>query len=493
MKGRISKRLFLYMLLIVIGFTALILLSNTLLLRPLYDYSVKSTMLGAMNQFAAIDYQQDTDEWLDEVSALNSGKAFDVVVVKDNIIVFSTSSEIGLHRPQMIMGNGQKMKMERYPFNLDRLQQGERFEEVGNNTYIGEYYVPGTEIPLKTCYSKLPDQEVMIILTQPIAPINQSIAQSNILLFACALVALGVFTILALKMSKRFTKPIREIQSTVGEMAALNFDHRCDVKTGDELESLAGDVNQLGDELQRALETLRQQNEQLEKDILAQKQFISNASHELRTPLVLIKGYADEMNTGFAQSQQQQKAYIEIIAQESAKMNRLLKEMLELSRMESGRFEMRNETLSVHEQIRGFIEKYGGYIAENGLNISLRLEGDDMAILDPMRFEQVLANYISNAAKYGNDDKRIEIKAEAKERSIRISVFNSGQHIDEQKMHHLWDGFYKTDDARMGTMEGYGLGLSVVKAIQNVAGQDFGVQNVPGGVVFWFEVARAKK
>lgn len=118
-----------------------------------------------------------------------------------------------------------------------------------------------------------------------------------------------------------------------------------------------------------------------------QRQFISNASHELRTPLSLIKGYADEMEAGYASNAEQKGVYISIIAQEAAKMNRLIKEMLELTRMESGSVVLQNETLSVKERIQIFMGKYDGYISENGLLISQKYAGGDIGEFDPMYFE----------------------------------------------------------------------------------------------------------
>lgn len=105
----------------------------------------------------------------------------------------------------------------------------------------------------------------------------------------------------------------------------------------------------------------------------------------------------------------------------------------------------------------------------------------------------MLANYISNALRYGDETKRIEICAEEAGESIRISVFNAGESIRKNILPRIWDGFYKADNARTRVSDSYGLGLSIVKAIQNAAGQDFGAVNVPDGVKFWFDVRRSGK
>ena len=379
----------------------------------------------------------------------------------DEDILYSTSPEFGL-RPGT--GNGQlphdAPKPQATGMQPDSSDSGSQvgadgsenlpdkfrkspaeLKDTGNGVYIGTVHDPNSDLELMVCTKKL-DSGVDIFVTQAIEPINQSVQEANILLLACAGLTLAVALIVVFKVSKSFTRPIRQIQNRVGELAALNFTGRCDVKTGDELQSLGDDVNSLGDELKKALDTLKEQNSQLEKDIIAQRQFISNASHELRTPLALIKGYADEMNAGFVSNDGQKDTYIEIIAEEAAKMSRLLKEMLDLTRMESGRTQIISERLSVKERILSFLDKYDGFIAQNGLNISLEAADDTIGVFDAIRFEQVLANYISNAARYGDSRKQVRISTQADEETIRISVFNTGAHLSEELSESIWNSFY---------------------------------------------------
>jgi two-component system, OmpR family, sensor histidine kinase VanS len=522
MKTSISKRLFSTIFVIVLGISTLILLANSLLLKPLYYSSIKNTMLRAMETLSKIDYSTDWSTFAEEINAQTAGSSYDVIVRSDDQVLYSDSKEFGLLRQEQTDGSDDATEPEETDTASDEGTSGQDrpwrdgsdgsgfgenqsdmggmlgdpqtdnqdWEQVDENTSIGIITEPKTEIEMYICTRKI-DSGVTVILSQAIEPINQSIRQSNILLIACAVITLGLSAIVVSKLSRRFTEPIRQIKGKVGDIAALQFGEPCSIKTGDELQSLGSDVNLLGDKLKSALDTLRLQNEQLEKDIAVQRRFISNASHELRTPLSLIKGYSDEMEAGFAKDAAQKDLYISIIAEEAGKMNRLLKEMLELSRMESGSVALQNETISVKERIQIFLEKYDGYITENGLEISLKFDCDDMGIFDPMYFEQVLANYISNASRYGDEKKNVEISTEGHADSIRISVFNTGEPISNEILPHIWDGFYKADNARTRVSDSYGLGLSIVKAIQNATGQNCGAENVPGGVIFWFDVRRA--
>ncbi len=492
MKMNISSRLFIYVILIILGFAALILVSNTLLLGPLYRFMLRNTMISALDDYSEVDYKADIDVWLSDIAELSSGKSYDVVIQNQDFITFSSSEEIGLMaRPddrQIDMPNQwPDLKDDSHTIDGDT-----KFKQLSDGTYIGVSMLGDRKTELMVCYREI-DDGIVIFITQPIEQVNESVSQANILLLACTVLSLIILLFVVLRMSKRFTKPIREIQATVSEIASLNFDKRCEIKTGDELQSLGENVNILAGELQGALNELEKKNEQLKKDIDAQKKFIANASHELRTPLSLITGYSEEMSSGHLNTVKQSVQYSKIVAEEAAKMNRLLTEMLELSRMQSGQAKLRKEVLDVEQQVKLFLEKYDGYIEKNGLNVSLDSSEGVLGVIDPVRFEQVLANYISNAARYGDPHKKIRLSVKPDEDHIRIIVFNTGKHIDPAKLENLWDGFLKLDDARTRVPDSYGLGLSVVKAIQEAAGMDYGARNVKDGVEFWFDVERSRK
>jgi signal transduction histidine kinase len=281
------------------------------------------------------------------------------------------------------------------------------------------------------------------------------------------------------------------IQGRVEEISNLDFSKSLDIKTGDELESLAGDINELSEKLESSLEDLKLKNIQLEKDIIAQKRFIANASHELRTPLALIKGYTEELSSGFVKNKEQQELYLGIISDESTKIKRLINEMLDLSRLESGRMELKPEEFMIKDRLLEFLDKYSGFISDNGLDISLDSDENTKCSYDPMRFEQILANFLSNAAKYSDGRKKVLISTEQDNDFVKINFFNSGKPIDGSIIEHIWDGFYKDPNSFKNERDSFGLGLSIIRAIQDVAGCGYGVKNEEDGVTFWFSVHSA--
>ncbi|MBN2558104.1 MAG: HAMP domain-containing histidine kinase, partial [Clostridia bacterium] len=414
-------------------------------------------------------------------------------IEKSEVIIYSSSIEIGLQpRPNGLEPwDGEPLPPKaREPFlSINDVQE---WKESANGVFTGTSIDPKSGNEFMVCLTE-PSEGMLIYLTQPVDPINRSVNQSNILLIACTILFLGITALHAFRISRGFTKPIRQIKEQVGRIAELDFTGKTDISTGDELESLSKDINKLADQLRDALDKLREQNARLEKDILSQKRFISNASHELRAPLALIKGYADEINTGFFGNSTLQARYLGIISDESTKMKRLINELLDLSRLESGSIGLVREEMCVEESIQAFLDKYNGFIEDNALDVEFDPKEMNTGSFDPMRFEQVMANYISNTSKYGDNRKKVVISTRNEGNSIRISVYNSGKPVAEDTLENMWGGFYKAEAARTRSEGSYGLGLSIVKAIQEAAGMGFGAYNEDDGIVFWFEVESAGK
>ena len=477
----ITKRLFVNILVIILLFAFIVMVSNAFFLRPLYALYTKRVVEKAVKDISAVDLAADEAVWRPALNEIERDSHFEILIFDDQRMVYSSSNQ-----PRWIPAGFTVQLLSEILLYLD-----ESVPDTDNIvSTIGSDHSHNDDIIY--AFSKKGDYTIMV--TQILDPVNNTIRQTNMVIMLVTTLFLVITLVLAFRLSKRFTQPIRKIQSTVADITALNFNSSCDVHTGDELEHLADDVNMLSSRLNETLNQLQVQNEQLEKDILSQRQFISNASHELRTPLSLIKGYADEIGSGFISAADQQKMYVNIISEEANKMNRLLKEMLDLSRMESGRMTLEMHPLSVNQLIRDFIDKYDGYISDHHLVLSLELpEEDTTGLVDPMRFEQVLANYLSNAAKYGDSRHTVKISTRINEDVIRINLFNSGEHMSEQTLTNIWDRFYKHDKSRSEDEGSYGLGLSIVAAIQVLSGQRYGAENVEGGVNFWFDVNRIKK
>jgi signal transduction histidine kinase len=489
---------------LVLCFSAMILVANTLLIKPLYEASIEKTMVTAMEELREVDYLGEQAKWVDQILTIGGGKAFDITIDLNDRVIFSSSKEIGLKEP-----DGREVEfpdeegMEGRPI-FPPLEEAE-WNELDHGVRIGHFIEPRNNNELYVCSLDLEDG-IRINLTQPVEPILESIRQANILLLTGTLFFLLIASLIAFRIAKSFTLPIRKMQTYVEQLSGLNFSGKVELQTGDELEELSRDINGLSDALEEALASLEEKNEQLAKGIRSQKRLISDASHELRTPLTLIQGYADEIAAGYVPNREKQGEYVGYIAEESRKMKRLINEILELSRLESGRMTLNLESANVREAIESFFYKYEGFVEDQALQVQLDVF-DAYCQIDSIRFEQILANFLSNAVKYGDENRKLRVWMQDVGERIRIHVYNSGQPIDESIMGDLWKGFYKADQARASSQstlmnkietgekppqseDSFGLGLSIVKAIQDVAGLKCGLANMEKGVDFWFEVKK---
>jgi signal transduction histidine kinase len=169
-------------------------------------------------------------------------------------------------------------------------------------------------------------------------------------------------------------------------------------------------------------------------------------------------------------------------------MNKLVKDLLNLSQIESGCFHIEKSEFNINSLIQYVLNKYKTIFAEKDIKMQFEL-GESMIVYgDMVRIEQILTNYLNNAINHVDSNKIIKISQIVNKDKIKISIFNSGKHIPEEFLEKIWTSFYKVDKARTRAYGGYGLGLSIVKALADLHNYSYGVENIEDGVIFWFEI-----
>lgn len=304
----------------------------------------------------------------------------------------------------------------------------------------------------------------------------------------------GIFVIiLAIIFSFIITKPILKLRDAAIRMTNLDFTNKCDYKSDDEIGELSTSLNFLAEKLDNALNDLKEANLKLQDDLSIQreidkmrKDFIAAVSHEFKTPLTLIRGFneviADNRITG-----EEIKEAQNIIINEVDRMDNLVKELLDLSKLESEVYVLKKERFDCVKLINDIIEKYKIIIEEKNINLQYDFDGVSVWIYaDKSRIEQVLMNFISNAIINTYENGTIILKTETVENHIEISVFNKGRHINKDDIDKVWDKFYRGDKSRSIKTGGTGLGLSICKEILEKHKCIYGVENVEDGVKFYF-------
>jgi signal transduction histidine kinase len=335
-----------------------------------------------------------------------------------------------------------------------------------------------------------------LLLSTPIAAIEENASVANTFFLYTGLLTVVIGSILAFLLSRQFTGPILKLNDIAQRMAKLDFTQRYDGKSTDEIGELGNSINILSQELYKSISDLQEVNAKLKQDIERErkidemrKEFISSVSHELKTPIALIQGYSEGLKVGVVKNQEDKEFYCDVIIDETSKMNKLVKDLLDLSQIESGYFKMEKSVFVLSELIRQVIAKFEPILASREAKIQFDENCGDIKVnADIIRSEQVLVNYLNNAINHLDERRILKIGLALMDKKVAISVFNSGHKIPEESLDKIFTSFYKVDKARTRAYGGTGLGLSVVRAIQELDNNAFGVRNREDGVEFWFEL-----
>jgi signal transduction histidine kinase len=223
----------------------------------------------------------------------------------------------------------------------------------------------------------------------------------------------------------------------------------------------------------------------------AKNEFISLMNHELRTPLTAIRGGLGLIASGVANKVEGKTIQLARLALNNAEhLGQLVDDFLDMQKLSSGKLEYHKETVNIRLLVEHVLENYKGYADELFVTFNLLPQSDDCEILaDPHRIEQVMANLLSNAAKYGKENDNIEILLERKTDRIRISITDHGKGIPEEFQGRLFKAFEQSGSKRERVIKGTGLGLYIAKAIVQEHGGEIGFDTAKDrGTCFWFEL-----
>ncbi|MGL4740159.1 MAG: sensor histidine kinase, partial [Sarcina sp.] len=345
-------------------------------------------------------------------------------------------------------------------------------------------------------FSLYQKNDSVLIAISPLRPIQEASVIMNDFYKAIFLVLIIICLILAYIISNLISKPLLKLNQTAEKMSSMDFSEKCEIKRNDEIGNLARTLNFLSSNLSKALDDLKVKNKYLEKEIerkreieKLRKDFIAGVSHELKTPIGIISGYAEGLKDGIA-SEEDKDVYLDVIIDEANKMNKLVLDMLNLTKLESGKTELTISSFSLRELLDAMLLKHNNSFVDKNFKVNINLDENDSyyAVGDSFKIEQVMTNFITNAIKYSPENENIIITLERIDNKIFFYIENTGTSINENDHSKIWTQFYRTDNSRNRDSGSTGLGLSIAKNILELHGSDFGSENTEKGVLFYFSI-----
>ncbi|MBR2559810.1 MAG: HAMP domain-containing protein [Firmicutes bacterium] len=475
----IRSRLWAYFILFAVIIVVLIWALQILFLDQYYE-DMKLKEADQLAKVLVQEYQQ-SDSLLAFAERLN-----DVSSGSDSYIRVETGDGRVLLTPeyngysQMSLYNTQTAYL-RFKLQTSEASSYSEITPSSNNTRILSY----------ACYlyqstdSDIPEinnaKSSILYMYTPLYPVRSTVEILRKQLVYITVIALLLAFSMAFYMSTRISKPIKDITQSAAEMGRGNYGVQFKGGKYSEIRELA--------------ETLTDASRELEKSDMYQKDLMANVSHDLKTPLTMIRSYAEMIRDLSGDIPEKREQHLSVIIDEADRLNRLVDDMLTISRMQQKNIVLERADFDIVETARSLLDSYDILAEQEGYEFIF--DGEDEPVFvngDKAKIKQVFSNLINNAVKYCGEDKVIIVSVKRDGKKVRCEVTDHGEGIAPDEINHVWERYYKSSTHHVRPTSGSGLGLSIVREILTLHKAEYGVDSELGeGSTFWFELEQVKK
>jgi len=466
----IKYKFLLVILSVLVGFTVLLLITNTFFLDDYYVYKTKSSFIASADHIVNT-FQSDNTNLLNYLREENSITGYKLMISNSqNEILYSSVPEFKVRSNQKIS-------------QYQRVLIEENQDIFTSSYFYGTGYDENKGYSSVTFIDVLPDGNYLII-SQPMHQITESAHIANNFFILCGAIMLVIATIISILFASRFVRPVLEITKITKSIASLDFSAVYKGASKDEIGTLGEGINTISHKLSQAINELNIKNTELQKEMNLQNRFIASISHEFNTPVGLIQGYTEAIEKKMYKSESQRQEMTKIILKETGRLNRLVSDILMITKVESKNFSLSKHSVKLSELLKESIVKFKGALAKKEIDIRLLASYTDYILIDDNRIIQVIDNLLKNAIKKTFINGSIEIKCNNDGNNVKTTIFNTGKNIKHEHLENLFTPFYQAEEARSN--DGNGLGLSIVNSIITAHNGECGVLNSLNGVTFWF-------
>ena len=333
---------------------------------------------------------------------------------------------------------------------------GETTTTENFNDYLNENSIT-VAVPIKNGQTI----EGVVLLHSPVKYMSSALKSGIYTLIFSILVALILASISAVWLSISFTKPLNKIRNTTTELAKGNYEVTTQVNQNDEIGELAKSIDKLALQLDKS----SKESERFEK---MRQNFIANISHELRTPITVIRGSIEAICDGIIKDPKQLKDYNEQILSDSIHLQRLVNDLIDLTKLQNTDFSIDKSTINLFEIINDAVRSMKNISTKKGVKINFSLENaieEDRYLFvgDYQRIRQMIIIVLDNAIKFSNENQKVDIFLKKENNKYEIKICDNGRGIDSKNIGEIFNRYHKSNTEE--NKNGMGLGLAIAKEI----------------------------
>lgn len=319
------------------------------------------------------------------------------------------------------------------------------------------------------------DPQGFVLLNSALVPVGSTAGIIKHQLKIITVILVIIAFIISIFLSNSIARPIIKITKDARNLAKGDFSTEFSGEGYLESMQLASALNYAETELSK-VDTM-------------QRDLISNISHDLRTPLTMLKAYAEMIRDLSGDNPVKRAEHLEIIINETDRLTLLVNDILDLSKLESGKQKLSCTEFNIRTKLEDIITRYKGLSDKMEYHIKFTPDDDRMVYCDIVKIDQVIYNLINNAINYTGDDKQIFVRQINKPDGVLIEVEDTGDGIEPDKINLIFDKYYRSENHKREVV-GTGIGLSIVKVVLKMHSFDYGVNSTIGkGSVFWFKIS----
>ncbi|MEG0076584.1 MAG: HAMP domain-containing sensor histidine kinase [Anaerorhabdus sp.] len=453
----------------MLGILALLWVFQIGLLQPLYEYNKVSVVKDVASNIEKVVDSENLGDYLTSVSEQN-----------DLCVLVMTND-------QTVRTNVSGCMINRLPY--DQLVEYVSLAQANGGSYLmksalvemsfnpnapNESFVSRDKGDKNVVYTKVVSNNdsvsSVIMVNTRVTRVNAATQTLSDQLFVIGCIIFFATVALVLFLTKKIVQPIVKIKKSTERLADGIYDNVS--KRHEYLE-----VHELN-------ATLEQAAIQIQKADKAKRDLIANVSHDLRTPLTMITGYGEMM---LDLPNEKTDENIKVIIEESKRLNLIVNDLLDLSRLNENKVILNKEVFNITECIQNVIKTYDTYLKQENIELIFDYNETVNIFADKNRMTQVLHNFIDNAINYSNESKLIQLRQIVNGEQVRIEVQDFGLGIAEDQIPLVWERYYKVDKEHNRIVQGSGIGLAIVKEVLELHEFEYGVKSkLNEGSIFYF-------